>query len=65
MRTSSLFKQFDMLTLNPGFMRLFKIIALIFLLIHMMSCLWFLLANLSDEETWVDGAGIADSPPEY
>jgi len=46
--------------MNAGISRMLKVIATIFLSIHLMTCFWFLVAKLNDfnEGTWVSQMGL-------
>jgi hypothetical protein len=41
--------------MNAGINRMLWTTAIVFLMVHLMSCIWFLIAKMNDfnEETWV------------
>jgi len=55
-----LLKIFDSLKMSTGMVRMVKIIAVVLFIVHLMSCLWFLSAKMSDMEPncWVVVRGI-------
>lgn len=60
-------KYVDMLKLNQGMMRMVKITAGVFFMVHLMSCFWFLSAKFNDFEhdCWVVMRGIEDRDDGY
>ena len=53
--------------MNEGVMKLIKVAAATLLLVHLMTCFWFLFAKFSDynPDTWVFRKGIIDSSHWY
>ena len=53
--------------MNTAIMKLIKVLAATILVIHLMTCFWFLFAKLEDfhPETWVVRVGILDERPWY
>ena len=49
------FKSVKITKMNAGVSRMLKTMAVVFLLVHLMSCFWFLASKMDDfsEETWV------------
>lgn len=50
----------DKINVNPGFIRLIKAVILVFFLIHLMTCLWFLSSVMQDAKCWIDINGLGD-----
>lgn len=50
--------------MNAGISRMLKVIATTFLLVHFMSCFYYMIAKLQDfdDETWVIQMQILDRP---
>jgi hypothetical protein len=58
-RYTKLFSQIsEVFEISAVFQRLVQTVLFICLLIHLMACIWFFTATLSDEVTWIVGAGI-------
>ena len=55
-----LMRFFDQMKLNSGMLRMVKITAGVFFMVHLMSCFWFLSAKFTDFdfECWVSQRGI-------
>jgi len=53
-------KFFDQMKMNSGMLRMAKITAGVFFMVHLMSCFWFLSAKFTDFEfdSWVTQRGI-------
>jgi len=62
-----LMKFFDRFKLNSGMLRMAKITAGVFFMVHLMSCFWFLSAKFTDFEfeSWVAQRGIQDRENAY
>lgn len=58
---------FDKLKLNSGMIRMIKICAAVFFLVHLMSCFWYLSAKFNDFDynCWVVQRGIQDESNGY
>jgi hypothetical protein len=57
----------DLMQVNPGIMRISKSLVAVFFLIHLMSCLWFLVSKFDDHvpESWVARLEIVDEDPSF
>ncbi len=55
-------KFLDSINLNPGYFKLMKISATVILLVHLVSCFYFMVAKFEDFEpdTWVVRLNLAD-----
>ncbi len=60
-------KFFDYLKLHNGMLRMLKITAAVFFIVHLMSCFWYLSAKFNDfnEDCWVVFRGIQDRENGY
>lgn len=56
-------EKLDQLRLSPGLLRLVKVLLLQVYLIHFMTCIWYFITTLCDNQynTWVGSRGIVDS----
>ena len=67
-RKSSQFKDWmNTLNISVGLIRLLNVLAIMFFLVHLMACFWFMAATFEDSlyDTWVGGRGIVDASPGY
>jgi hypothetical protein len=67
-RRSSQFKDWlNTLNISVGMIRMLSVLTVMFFLVHLMSCFWFLAASLEDNmyNTWVGGRGVVDAEPNY
>ena len=55
----------DTFSINPGSIRMVKIVGFVIFLIHLMSCLWFLSSNMQNENSWIQANDIQDYAPEF
>lgn len=62
------FKRYlDLMQVNPGIMRISKSLLAVFFLIHLMSCIWFLVSKFDDHmpDSWVARNDLVDADPNY
>ena len=66
-QNEQLMKFFDFLNMHNGLLRMLKITAATFFIVHLMSCFWFLSAKFNDfdEDCWVVYRGIQDREGGY
>ena len=67
-RKSSQFKEWmNTLNISVGLIRMLNVLAVMFFLVHLMACFWFMAATLEDNlyDTWVGGRGLVDAAPGY
>lgn len=57
----------DDIEISKGMKRLINAVALVFWMVHLMACFWYLAASLEDNifNTWVGARGVADADPNY
>ena len=55
------------LNISKGMKRLLTATGLVFWMVHLMSCFWYLAASLEENifNTWVGARGIVDRDPNY
>jgi hypothetical protein len=53
--------------MNVGLMRMVQVVIIVFFMVHLMSCFWFLSASFDDmnPNTWVARAGILEDGASY
>lgn len=67
-RKSSQFKDWmNTLNISVGLIRMLNVLAIMFFLVHLMACFWFMAASFEDNmyNTWVGGRGLVDADPGY
>ena len=67
-RKSSQFKEWmNTLNVSVGLIRMANMLSLMFFMVHLMACFWYMAATLEDNlfATWVGERGIVDSPKSY
>jgi len=65
---SGQFKEWiNTLNFSVGIIRMLNTLGLMFFLVHLMACFWFMAASLEDNiyDTWVGGRGVVDSSQGY
>jgi len=65
--SKSVFNFFNNLRMNAGIQRMLSVAATVFLMVHLMSCLWFLAAKMEDfgPGTWVARLGLIEASQAY
>ena len=67
-RKSSQFKEWiNSLNVSVGLIRMMNMLSLMFFLVHLMACFWFMAATLEENlfDTWVGGRDVVDSEKNY
>ena len=67
-RKSSQFKEWmSTLNISVGMIRMFNMLALMFFMVHLMACFWFMAATLEENmfKTWVGERDLVDSEKAY
>lgn len=53
------------MNISVGMIRMFSVLVLQFVMVHLMACFWYMAATFEDNiyDTWVAGRGVIDSSP--